>query len=81
MSIRELDCRSTDSITVRLLWAPESGRLFVDVRDAKMADAFSLEVHDRRSALDVFRHPYAYAGCAGTVTRAPAMLAASFAPA
>jgi hypothetical protein len=60
MSIRELDSRSSDGITTRLLWADGDGRLFVDVTDAKTGDAFSLEIHDQSCALDVFQHPYAY---------------------
>lgn len=69
MSIRELDSRSSDGITTRLLWADDHGRLFVDVSDTRTGAAFSLEVHDQSCALDVFQHPYAYAGGSGAVAR------------
>ena len=58
---RELDRRSNDGIDVRLLWCEHDGRVLVAVRDAKTGDAFALEVQEGESALDVFRHPYAYA--------------------
>ena len=58
---RELDSRSSDGIHVQLLWHPRDGRVSVAVNDTKADRAFELAVHDRDQALDVFRHPYAYA--------------------
>jgi hypothetical protein len=58
---RELDRRSNDGIDVRLLWREHDGRVLVAVRDSKTGDAFSIEVQEGERALEVFRHPYAYA--------------------
>jgi hypothetical protein len=69
MSIRELDSRTIDGITTRLLWAERDGRVFVDVVDAKSGDAFALEVQDPSCALDVFHHPYAYDATEGAKAR------------
>jgi hypothetical protein len=60
LTARELDSRTTNGISVRLLWHEPDGRLFVAVADAKTGDAFNLEVRDRERALDVFLHPYSY---------------------
>jgi hypothetical protein len=57
---RELDGRISDGVHVQLLWHPHDGRVSVTVNDTKTAEAFELEVRDRRRALDVFHHPYAY---------------------
>jgi hypothetical protein len=58
---RELDSRTSDGIHVRLLWSPGDGHVSVAVSDIKTGDTFELPVRDRDRALDVFRHPYAYA--------------------
>jgi hypothetical protein len=58
----ELDQRVNDGIDVRMLWSPDDDRVFVAVSDARTGNAFALEVADRSQALDVFHHPYAYAG-------------------
>jgi hypothetical protein len=58
---RELDGRITDGIHVRLLWNSSDDRVLVAVNDTKTGDAFELPVRDGDRALDVFRHPYAYA--------------------
>jgi predicted RecB family endonuclease len=58
---RELDRRTNDGIDVRLLWCEHDDRVLVAVRDAKTGEAFAVEVKAGESALDVFRHPYAYA--------------------
>jgi hypothetical protein len=65
----ELDHRVNDGIDVHMLWSPEDGRVYVAVSDSRTGDAFALEVADRSRALDVFHHPYAYAGGAGTTAR------------
>ncbi len=61
---RELDRRFSGGIDVRLMWDSEDGRLFVAVGDRKTGQVFELDVPDRARALDVFHHPYAYAGSA-----------------
>lgn len=59
-AIRELDHRYSDRIDVRLLWDPQTDRVFVAVEDERSEETFSFEV-DAAHALDGFRHPYAYA--------------------
>jgi hypothetical protein len=61
-ALRELDHRASDGIDVRLLWRQHDDRVFVAVSDAKTGEAFTLEVGADQSALDVFQHPFAYAG-------------------
>ena len=75
-TITELNHRSNDGITVRLLWDREESRLFVTVDDAKTGDAFTVEVHEHAKAAEVFRHPYAYAAFQQVDTTAAAQLAA-----
>jgi hypothetical protein len=58
---RELDSRSSDGILVRLLWQPTDNHVSVTVNDTKTGEAFQVEVRPGQRALDVFRHPYAYA--------------------
>ena len=60
-STRELDSRLNDGIRVRLLWHPADGHVSVAVDDSKTGEAFELTVGDRDRAIDVYRHPYAYA--------------------
>ena len=60
IAVRELDQRSGDGFDVRLLWSPETDRVFVAVEDQRRGDYFELEV-DRADALEAFRHPFAYA--------------------
>jgi len=60
-TFRELDHRSSDRIDVRLLWRARDDRVIVSVADDKTGERFSVEVHDDERALDVFRHPFAYA--------------------
>lgn len=59
--VRELDQRSNDGIDVRLLWSPDSDRVWIDVRDGRLGGSFRVEV-EPGDALAAFRHPYAYAG-------------------
>ena len=61
-ALRELDHRVSDGIDVRLLWRPHDDRVLVAVSDAKTGDAFTLVVGPDERALDVFHHPFAYAG-------------------
>jgi hypothetical protein len=58
---RELDSRTSDGIHVRLLWHPTEDRLSVEVNDTNTSEIFELPVRDRDRALEVFRHPFAYA--------------------
>jgi hypothetical protein len=59
---RELSHRVSDGIEVRLLWRVHDDRLLVAVSDARTGDALAVEVRHGERALDVFHHPYAYAG-------------------
>jgi hypothetical protein len=56
----ELHRRECDGIEVSLLWHREDGTLTVFVFDAKTNETLELGV-ERMTALDVFRHPFAYA--------------------
>jgi hypothetical protein len=60
--LRELDHRRNDGIDVRLLWRPRDDRALVAVTDARTGMSFSIEVREDQRALDVFHHPFAYAG-------------------
>jgi hypothetical protein len=64
---RELDHRESDGIEVRLLWRPHDDTALVAVSDSRTGESFSIEVRDGERALDVFHHPYAYAGSRRTV--------------
>ena len=57
--VRELDHRTNDGIDVRLLWNSHTGRVSLEVVDARSDASFELEVEPAR-ALDAFHHPYAY---------------------
>jgi hypothetical protein len=61
-TLRELDHRVSDGIDITLLWRPEDDRALVAVLDAKTGEAFTLEVGPSQRALEVFHHPFAYAG-------------------
>jgi len=60
-SARELDSRFSDGIHVRLLWHPGDGHVSVAVYASKTGEIFELPVDQADRALDVYRHPYAYA--------------------
>ena len=72
--MRELDRRTSDGIDVRLLWCERDGRVLVAVNDAKTGEAFTVEVREGESAMNVFNHPFAYAE---RHTPAPALPAAA----
>ena len=59
-SLTELDYRSADGIEVSLLWSRNTNRLLVAVADSRSGESFEVHAPADR-ALDVFRHPYAYA--------------------
>jgi hypothetical protein len=63
--MRELDHRNSDGIEVRLLWSQHEDRVFVAVNDAKTEESFTIEVREGDRAMDVFQHPFAYAGRRG----------------
>ena len=58
--LRELDSRTSDGITVSLLWDDVSGALRLDV-----ADRGELTIVDNvnpREAAEAFHHPFVYIG-------------------
>ena len=59
-SVRELDCRWTSGIQIRLLWCPSDGRLSVAVTDTRSCESCVIHVPHGESPLDVFNHPFAY---------------------
>ena len=61
-SHRELNHRSNDGIDVWLLWDPGTDSVSVRVSDAKAGANFEIPVKARHRAMDVFNHPFAYAG-------------------
>ena len=63
----ELDYREADGIEVSLLWSRTDDSLSVLVFDRKLEETLEIPV-DREHALDVFRHPYAYAALRGRET-------------
>jgi hypothetical protein len=60
-SIRELDCRWTNGVQIRLLWCQSDGRVSVAVMDTRSRESFRIDVPDGERPLDVFYHPFAYA--------------------
>jgi hypothetical protein len=58
--IRELDQRTSDGISVTLLWNARTNRVFISVFEQRPGAAFEFEVA-AADALDAFHHPYAYA--------------------
>jgi hypothetical protein len=58
---RELDRRTGDGIEVQVLWPQNDGRVPVAVTDTE-AEAFELPVREGERTLEVFHHPFAYAG-------------------
>jgi hypothetical protein len=57
---RELALRENDGVRVRLLWHPDEDAVSVTVEDTRTDHQFELVV-ERRRALQVFYHPFAYA--------------------
>ena len=60
----ELDSRTQDGFQVSLLWQPGTDVVVVEVNDERAGQRFQLVV-DGEEALDVFRHPFAYAAYRG----------------
>jgi hypothetical protein len=61
---RELAQRLSGADEILLLWHPACERVEVSVRDVATGLGFRVEVAPG-SALDAFRHPYAYAASLG----------------
>jgi hypothetical protein len=59
----ELDYRENDGIEVSLLWSRIDNSLTVRVVDTKTDERFRLAVQ-AHEAMNVFRHPFAYARAA-----------------
>ena len=57
----ELAHRASNGIDVALLWSRCTGRLTVAVEDVRTGEGFTVDAPSDR-ALDVYNHPYAYAG-------------------
>jgi len=66
-SFRELARRENDGVEVALLWSRRDDRLTVTVSDSKSGERFAIDAAPNE-ALDVFEHPYAYAGPTSTAT-------------
>jgi hypothetical protein len=57
-----LTSRRCGSTLIALTWSKATGRAVVVVEDSATGDRFELDVRPDESPLDVFEHPYAYAG-------------------
>ena len=57
---KELAHRENDGIAVTLFWHSDTDRLTVAVRDSRTGTALDLAA-EKRNAMDVFNHPFAYA--------------------
>jgi hypothetical protein len=68
----ELAHRASDGIEVSLLWNRSTNRVTVKVLDARFDEGFELEV-DGSSALDAYRHPFAYATAEATGNRSASL--------
>ena len=58
--VRELSFREGDGIQVQLLWIPATNAVTVIVSDTRTGESFEIDAPPAK-ALDVFRHPFAYA--------------------
>ena len=61
----ELDARHPAGIDVELLWDPRTHGVLVVARDATSDETVTIYV-EPDEALEVFRHPFAYAGQAAS---------------
>jgi hypothetical protein len=71
---QELDRRQNDGVDVSLLWNRATGALTVTVFDSKSGDYFEL-LAPADNALDVFKHPFAYAARRRVFQEEPALAA------
>ena len=67
---QELDSREGDGITVSLLWRQAGNVISIAVLDERTGEDFEFVVA-AESALDAFRHPFAYAAHQGLAVSAP----------
>jgi hypothetical protein len=58
---RELNERTNDGITVRLLWDSIINQCYVEVEDCKYESVQTVAVPNNR-AMDAFLHPFPYIG-------------------
>ncbi len=58
---RELAVRASNGTQVRLLWRQGTTQLWVEIWEPATASTFRIQAPPE-NALDVFHHPYAYAG-------------------
>ena len=65
ISRTELTSRTTNGITVRLLWTRSTNLVTVTVEDVANGDYFELILGEHDRALDVFHHPFAHAAARG----------------
>jgi hypothetical protein len=65
ISRTELTSRTTNGITVRLLWTRSTNLVTVTVDDVANGDYFELILGEYDRALDVFHHPFAHAAARG----------------
>lgn len=73
-TIEELDHRESNGISVSLLWNRRTNELTVRVEDSAEHEGFELDC-GAHEALDVFRHPYAYAAIRPVRHRRPTTVA------
>lgn len=64
-AVRELDSRISDGVRIRLLWKADGGQVWVSVVDKRSGTRMRIPVGPEDRALDVFRHPFAYAALHG----------------
>lgn len=57
---RELSCRESDGVTVRLLWDKSSKEIYVTYNDSRRGEDYILNPPNF-AALDAFYHPNYYA--------------------
>jgi hypothetical protein len=69
-TIRELDSRTRDGISVRLLWNSQTNRVSVVLEDARTGESFDFKVNGA-DALAAFHHPYAYMSLAAPAAAWP----------
>ena len=62
---RELAFRRSEGIEVSLVWISPAEALCVVVCDKRTGASFELVVESGKEALDVYRHPFAYAALRG----------------
>jgi hypothetical protein len=70
ISRTELASRTTNGITVKLLWTRSTNLVTVTVDDVANDDYFELILGEHERALDVFHHPFAHAASRGIEFRA-----------